>query len=191
MQHYNYQGLNSSAKNLLSLQPYGGFGCKTSEYLNTDTGAPEGHCANANEFTYYLPKSLASIFTFTPRDHSYAQQDICILSIPDEFTEHNYANQSHQSRQEYVDDASEFRKFKYEGPKVLLSGGLQENNTKTEEYLINKEQNNQKKNANYSVSYQSPQKIQKKKKIGNNSSKQHKIYLQKQKNHTKIQITSI
>ena len=45
--------------------------CNTSEYFNTDTGEPKDDCANANEFTHYLAKSLASIRACTPTDHLY------------------------------------------------------------------------------------------------------------------------
>ena len=64
--------------------------CKTSEYLSTDTGAPQGNCASSNDFTYYLAKSIASIRKSTTTGHSYTLQEIC-TTIPDELTEHSYA----------------------------------------------------------------------------------------------------
>lgn len=45
------------------------YGCNTSEYLNIDTGAPQGDCTSANELFYYLVKSLASIRKSTPTNN--------------------------------------------------------------------------------------------------------------------------
>jgi hypothetical protein len=36
-------------------------GSHHSNYFKTDTGAPQGDCAGANEFTFYLAKSLQNM----------------------------------------------------------------------------------------------------------------------------------
>ena len=63
-----------------------------SEPFYTDTSAPQGDCASANSFTYYLAKSLE---VKTPEaiihDHHHHHQSITSHEIPDELTEHNYA----------------------------------------------------------------------------------------------------
>ena len=67
-------------------------GDSISEPFHTDTGAPQGDCARANRFTYFLAKSFE---VQTPdaiiHDHHYHHQSITSHEIPDELTEHNYA----------------------------------------------------------------------------------------------------
>ena len=81
------------------------------EPFHTDTGAPQGDCPSANSFTYYLPKSLK---VQTPdaiiQDHHYHHQSITSHEIPDELSEHNYAQptqmQHFNIEMEYADDLS-------------------------------------------------------------------------------------
>ena len=69
-------------------------GCETTEYFNKYTSTVTSVSASANKFTHYLKKSLESIRTPTPTDHSYTQEAIC-TAIPDKLTEHNYATFTH------------------------------------------------------------------------------------------------
>ena len=72
-----------------------------------------------------------------------------MLAIPDECTKYNYASITQINPinldMEYADDDfkvsnnfNNIKKIKNEVPKLLLSRGLEVNNTKTEEYVINK-----------------------------------------------------
>ena len=45
-------------KTLLNVELSVKCGSFTSKYFKNDTGAPQGDCASANEFTFYLAKSL-------------------------------------------------------------------------------------------------------------------------------------
>ena len=59
------------------------------EFFNTDTGAPQGDCASANQFTLYLAKSLQNTTNqITVQDHSYHQKTIQTQQ-PYELLEHN------------------------------------------------------------------------------------------------------
>ena len=86
-------------------------GDSISEPFHTDTGAPQGECASANSFTYYLAKFLE---IKTPdaiiHDHHYHYQSIISHKIPDELTEHSYAQptqiQHFNIEMEYADDLS-------------------------------------------------------------------------------------
>ena len=86
-------------------------GDSISEPFHIDTGAPQGGCASANSFTYYPAKSLQEK---TPdaiiHDHHYHHQSITSHEIPDELTEHNYAQptqiQHFNIEIEYFDDLS-------------------------------------------------------------------------------------
>ena len=47
-----------------------------SEVFETNTGTPQGDCASALEFTYYLAKTLDPIKSNQLLDHSYVEQTI-------------------------------------------------------------------------------------------------------------------
>ena len=58
-------------RNLLSVSLTIKCGDSLSDTFQTDTGAPQGDCASANEFTYYLAKALPSTIINTVHDHTY------------------------------------------------------------------------------------------------------------------------
>ena len=47
-----------------------------SEVFETDTGAPQGDCASAVQFTYYLAKTLEPARSNQLADHLYAEQNV-------------------------------------------------------------------------------------------------------------------
>ena len=85
-------------------------GVSISGPFHTDTGAPQGDFASTNSFTYYLAKSFE---VQNPdaiiHDHHY-HQSVTSHEIPDELTEHNYAQptqiQHFDIKMEYADDLS-------------------------------------------------------------------------------------
>ena len=85
-------------------------GDSISEPFHTDTSAPQGECASANGFTYYLAKPLeVQIPDTIIHDHHY-HQSITSHEIPHELTEHNYAQptqiQHFNTEMEYANDLS-------------------------------------------------------------------------------------
>ena len=125
------------------------------EIFVTDTGAPQGDCASANEFTFYLAKSLGDS-TPSILDHHYIQQNIQENEIPTILQEHNYFEFTQKAQitieMEYADDMSEItsdyhRSVKTETTKVkkLTDKGLQINDSKTERYKIDRQNNDWKK----------------------------------------------
>ena len=58
-----------------------------SDFFQTDTGVPQGDCASANEFTFYLAKALLSDNQAYEHDNS---KNIEIPIISKIQTEHNY-----------------------------------------------------------------------------------------------------
>ena len=60
-----------------------------SNVFETDIGAPQGDCASALQFTYYLAKTLEPARSNQLADHPHAEQNIG-SSIPDHVIEHNY-----------------------------------------------------------------------------------------------------
>ena len=80
----------------------------TSKYFKTDTGAPQGDCASANEFTFYLAKSLEN--KIQNYEHDYAKIK-SIEPTPSQYLEeHSYYKPQHKKHitinQEYTDDIS-------------------------------------------------------------------------------------
>ena len=60
-----------------------------SKVFETNTGGPQGDCASALHFTYYLGKTLKPVRSNQPADHPYAEQNVR-SNIPNHITEHNY-----------------------------------------------------------------------------------------------------
>ena len=66
-------------------------GNKIGDFFNTDTGVPQGDCSSANEFTFYLAKSLIKKLEQIAtelQDHTYITKTI-ESTIPAQFNEHN------------------------------------------------------------------------------------------------------
>ena len=102
-----------------------------SRFFSTDTGAPQGDCASASEFTFYLAKSLEATIaneTLSLEEHINIQSNYPIVSP-------NYIDQ------QYADDISKIstsisaiEKMKDKLPVKLVQRGLKINESKTEEY---------------------------------------------------------
>ena len=60
-----------------------------SKVFETNTGGPQGDCASALHFTYYLGKTLKPVRSNQPADNPYAEQNVR-SNIPNHITEHNY-----------------------------------------------------------------------------------------------------
>ena len=60
-----------------------------SEVFETDTGALQGDCVSALQFTHYLAKTLELARSSQQTDHPYAEQNVR-SSIPDQITKHKY-----------------------------------------------------------------------------------------------------
>ena len=107
-----------------------------SRFFSTDTGAPQGDCASASEFTFYLAKSFEmTIVNDTPslEEHNNRQSNYPIVS----------PNYQIDTDQQYADDISKIstsisaiEKMKDELPAKLAQRGLKINESKTEEYTI-------------------------------------------------------
>ena len=107
-----------------------------SRFFSTDTGAPQGDCASASEFTFYLAKSLEATIandTHSLEEHNNIQSNYPIVS----------PNYSIDIDQQYADDISKIstsisaiEKMKDELPVKLAQQGLKINESKTEEYII-------------------------------------------------------
>ena len=66
-----------------------------SDFFQTDTGVPQGDCASANEFTFYLAKAIQNNKNY---EHDY-MKTISIPTVPSHVTEHNY----HQQTNNHID----------------------------------------------------------------------------------------
>ena len=107
-----------------------------SRFLSTDTGAPQGDCGSANEFTFYLPKSLeTTIANDAPslEQHNNIQNNYPIVPP-------NYQIDIDQQYADYISkiltSISAIEKMKDELPVKLAQRGLKINESKTEEYTI-------------------------------------------------------
>ena len=123
-------------------------GSYQSEYFETDTGAPQGDCASANEFTLYLAKTLQGTYHPTnvqPQDHCYVTHEH--QNLVEHLVDHDYFIQTKSEhldiKQEYADDLSrltsdnnEIQFMKENLPKILKARDLIINEPKTEEYHI-------------------------------------------------------
>ena len=133
-------------KVLLNVELSAKCGNYTSKYFITDTGAPQGDCASANEFTYYLAKTLQN--NYQDNEHDYAEiQKTYITSQHQQ--EHSYSRSITSNHinisQEYADDISEItsnpdhiKHLKQHLPIKLAERNLIINDTKTEEYEISR-----------------------------------------------------
>jgi hypothetical protein len=109
-------------------------GGKTGEEIKTNIGVPQGDCLSPILFIIYLAEALKPT-------HG--------IAVPPFIEDHRYTKYSNKLLmidQQYADDISwitnnEARKraLKEEVPKIIREKNLQANNTKTEEYTINRE----------------------------------------------------
>ena len=126
-------------------------GGSISESFHTDTDAPQGDCASANTFTYFLAKSLE---VQTPEaiihDHHYNHQSVTNHEVPDELTEHNYAQpteiQHFNIEMEYADDLNKLtsdhnniHRYEHNVEENLGKKGLKVNKNKTKYYIITRQ----------------------------------------------------
>ena len=112
-------------------------------FFKTDTGAPQGDCLSAIEFTFYLAKTLQEK-PMIEGDHTYCKQEPQILE--QHIEEHNYSHIRRKHidiNQEYADDISEItsdpnivKHIKQTLPPKLKARNLNINEDKTEEYKI-------------------------------------------------------
>ena len=97
-----------------------------SEYFKTDTGAPQGDCLSANEFTFYLAKTLSEE---NGNDEAPPPNGLHInMEYADDITE-------------ICDDYSRIESIKRDLPGKLHNRNLHINVDKTEEYTVNKNTN--------------------------------------------------
>ena len=132
-------------------------GDSISEPFRTDIGAPQGDCASANSFTYYLAKYLKVQTRDTIiHDYHYHHQSITSHEIPDELTKHIYAQptqiQHFNIETEYVDDLSKLTsdnnsicRYEHNVEENLDKKGLKVNKNKTESYMISRQNHQWKK----------------------------------------------
>ena len=125
--------------------------CGRSEgkHFQTDIGVPQGDGLSANEFTLYLAKALMN--HQTSHDHTYSKQINHNSYNPSFLSEHSYSQitDNHiRIDQEYADDISKLTTdphtityFKETLPNILAERGLHINDTKTEEYKIQRKGN--------------------------------------------------
>ena len=122
-----------------------------SEVFETDTGALQGDCESAFQFTYYLAKTLEPARSSQLADHPYAEQNVR-SSIPDHVAEHNYCVITQKDQigidMEYADDISKvtsnhssMKNFKHNTTEILKPRDLNVNHGKTEQYIINRTNN--------------------------------------------------
>ena len=80
-----------------------------SKVFEIDTGAPQGDCASALQFTYCIAKTLEPARSNQLADRPYAEQNVR-SSIPDHITEHNHCIITRKDQididVEYADDIS-------------------------------------------------------------------------------------
>jgi hypothetical protein len=118
------------------------------EYFKTDTGAPQGDCLSAIEFTFYLAKTLkqkeSTDNNHSKNDHTYCKQQAQVLE--QHLEEHNYSQIRKEHidiKQEYADDISKItsdpniiKHTKETLPPKLRERNLNANPDKTEEYKV-------------------------------------------------------
>ena len=107
-----------------------------SRFFSTDTGAPQGDCASASEFTFYLAKSLeTAIANDIP-----AVEELNTIQIKYPIVPQNYQIDIDQ---QYADDINKIStrisaigKLKDELPVKPSQQGLKINESKTEDFTI-------------------------------------------------------
>ena len=114
-------------KNLLDVKLSVRCGNFQSETFKTDTGAPQGDCMSANEFTFYLAKTLYDT-EFDQQIDVQANQLLLDLEYADDITHITTDGKKSQSKKENL-------------PNKLSKRNLTENKDKTEEYVIDKMNN--------------------------------------------------
>ena len=124
--------------------------------FTTDTGAPQGDCASANSFTYYLAKSMPTkTLDMQLHDHQY-HHPLVNHSIPEELHDHDYCIVTQTEHldldMEYADDMTKLtsdyggaQKYEHEAEVNLGKNGLKINNSKTERFTISRNQHEWKK----------------------------------------------
>ena len=84
---------------------------ETGQQFKTNIGAPQGDCASAILFTYYLAKSLHAAREKDETEHNYAiAREVSKDLLPTHLQDHSYCtpnpNQSVTIDQQYADDIS-------------------------------------------------------------------------------------
>ena len=109
-----------------------------SQFFSTVTVAPQGHCASASEFTFYLAKSIKS--TLANGMHSLEEHNTIQCNYP--IIPPNYLIDIDQQYPDEISkistSSSAIEKMKDELPVKLAQRGLKINESKTEEYTINR-----------------------------------------------------
>jgi hypothetical protein len=126
-------------------------GRKLGEPIITNIGTPQGDCASAILFTFYLAKSIQDNRTSTENEHNYARpSDDKEELLPQHLEDHTYyrlhPDSSLNINQQYADDigwattnTGKCVEIKRTIPEKLKSRNLFVNNDKTEEYSIKRE----------------------------------------------------
>ena len=113
-----------------------------SDYFKTDIGAPQGDCLSANEFTFYLAK------TMNDEDEDQENQTINeppTLEIRNDTDELDINMEYADDITEITDDYSLIESIKRDLPGKLEKRNLHINVDKTEEYTVNKNTNDWRK----------------------------------------------
>ena len=121
---------------------------ETGETIKTNIGSPQGDCASAILFTFYLAKSLIEDREVDEREHNYAiARETSRENLPSHLIDHSYSlpNTSNHLEidQQYADDLAwattnqgRIEKLKNTIPTKLKNRNLTSNEEKTEEYTI-------------------------------------------------------
>ena len=117
-----------------------------SKVFETNTGGPQGDCASALHFTYYLDKTLKLARSNQLADHPHAEQNVR-SSIPHRITEHNYPLITQKDEididMEYAHDISKvtsnhssLENFKHNTSEMLKPRDLNVNYDRIEQCII-------------------------------------------------------
>ena len=117
-----------------------------SKIFETDTGAPQGDCASALQFTYCIAKRLEPARSNQLADRPYAEQN-ARSSIPDHITEHNHCIITQKDQididVEYADDISKvisnhssMGNFKRTTSEIFKPRDLNINHDRTKHYIV-------------------------------------------------------
>ena len=113
-----------------------------SKVFETNTAAPQGDCASALQYSYYLAKTLEPARSNQLADHSYVEQNVG-SSISDHITERNYRVIIQKDQididMEYADDISKvtsnyssMENIKHNTSEILKPRDLNVNHDKTD-----------------------------------------------------------
>ena len=126
-------------------------GKQTGDSITTNIGTPQGDCASAILFTFYLAKSIQDQRTNLELEHNYARPNSKKQEfLPKQLQDHTYAKCHPENTlcidQQYADDIGwattekgKCREIKRTIPTRLKERNLFVNNEKTEEYNIKRE----------------------------------------------------